>query len=286
MRRLSVVLAALILASCAPRPETVTPALWRVESPDGQRGWLFGTVHALDAPVDWRSQVVAQALDDAGTIMVEVARLDDAKAMTATFEDMATTPGQPPLSRRVSPALRDRLLETLARTGLKDRGFAQTETWAAALTLARAQSAGMDSANGIDAAIIRGADPDRIVQLEGLRGQLGLFDALPEREQRDLLDSVVRDGDAIQGEDGALVDAWKRGDMETIARETDRGLLADPELRAVLLTGRNRRWVHRIARAIDNGRAPFVAVGAAHMAGPEGLPALLAKRGFAVSRVQ
>ena len=41
---------ALAAAACKPAPQ-VTPAMWEVTGPNGQRAWLFGTIHALPDPV-------------------------------------------------------------------------------------------------------------------------------------------------------------------------------------------------------------------------------------------
>jgi len=53
-----------------------------------------------------------------------------------------------------------------------------------------------------------------------------------------------------------------------------------------LLTARNRAWLPKIEQLLQSHEDPFVAVGAGHMLGEEGLPALLAERGYTVRRIQ
>ncbi|MGE3692291.1 MAG: TraB/GumN family protein [Novosphingobium sp.] len=286
LRCLAGLLATLALAACAPTAEPAQPAFWRIDGPNGQHGWLLGTIHALPRPALWRSRPIDRALRETDAIVVEVGNLDDSGAMAREFASLAVSQDQPPLTQRVEPQYRQSLLALLKRGGLDDTGFARTDTWAAALTLARVGEGSLDSNHGIDRAIIRNAGGKPVVEIEGAHEQLSLFDSLPETEQRDLLELVVADAGSGEAIDGGLAQAWRKGDMATIERETRRGLLADPELRQALYTGRNQAWSGKIAAMLADGRHPFVAVGAAHMAGEEGLPALLASRGFKVTRLQ
>lgn len=274
-------LAALALAACRAAPPA-HPALWQIEGPHGEKAWLFGTVHALPERLEWRQGKVAEALRASDLLVLEVARIEEAPRV---FAALSQSPGLPPLRERTSPALRPALDRVLRESGFDPAALDGLETWAAALTIeqALASKAGIENENGIERELV--ATYRRPVdQLEGAPAQLSIFDRLAEEDQRVLLDSVLRE--SSRPDDTDVVRAWARGDMAPIEAETTRGFLADPDLRAALLTGRNRAWADRLGGMVRQGKHPFVAVGAGHMAGPEGLPALMAAQGWRVTRLQ
>jgi uncharacterized protein YbaP (TraB family) len=263
-------------------PQGANPALWRVEGPKGERAYLFGTIHALPHPAAWRTEKVTQALEASDRIMVEIADLKDQARLNAAFEAVAHTKGLPPLDARVEAGQRPALRAAMGKIGRDAGSFGDTETWAAALMLARGQNFG-DPAYGVDRQLLaqRGGLP--VVELEGAVGQFAVFDRLPEMAQRRLLaDSLAGEAD----DPAALAQGWRKGDMAMLDALTRQGMLADPILRAALYVGRNRTWSAAIVAAMARGERPFVAVGAAHMAGADGLPAMLAARGYRVTRIE
>jgi uncharacterized protein YbaP (TraB family) len=264
----------------ATSPVPVRPALWQVEGPQGQKGWLFGTIHALPRAVDWRRGPVEQAWQHADSVVVEIAALNDNAATAKAFEALAHTPALPPLDQRLPETMRPALAKALA--GRSPADFTDTESWAAALMLARDAASG-DPAHGIDRAILSDPHGKAVVELEGAMGQLSLFDHLPETAQRRLLAEAIS---AAPDDGSTLAKAWSEGNVDALAQETRRGMLADPVLRQALFVGRNQAWAAKIEVMLRAGRHPFVAVGAAHMAGEQGLPAMLAAQGYKVTRVQ
>ena len=241
----------------------------------------------LPRPVDWRTPVVGAALDQSDRLVVEIAALNDDNAGARIFATLAHGSPQPPLATKVTPALQAKLVQLMQRGGLQPAQFADVKTWAAALMLAQVAEAGGDARAkwGIDRALLRdNAKP--VTELEGTARQLGLFDSLPEVEQRALLAAVITDADHAGNDTRQLAEEWRNGDMAGIARATHEGMMAEPALRQMLYVRRNRAWVQVIAGELAAGVHPFVAVGAAHMAGDDGLPALLAARGFTVTRIE
>jgi hypothetical protein len=164
---------------------------------------------------------VAAALADSDELVVEVERLGDDAATARAFASLAHSPGQPPLdsgwNRRCA-----RRWPALARIGKRAQDFTDTETWAAALTLARAEAAG-DPANGMDRALLA-TTALPVAELEGATGQLGLFDACPKRPSAACWPPALP---------MMAPTRWRwpppgGGDIALIAQQTHTGILADP----------------------------------------------------------
>ena len=291
IRRLLAIAAAFALAACgggqrgAERPPP-SPALWEVTLANGQpAGWLFGTIHALPDETEWRNPAIERAIAKADMLVVEVADLENSGKVAATFTRMSHSDGLPPLSQRVAEPLRPALARLLKKGGYREADFQAIETWGAAIMLARL-SDDLKSTNGVDRALVADFRARPVDELEGVGAQFAMFDRLPEADQRDLLGAVVEEDTMSANDSARLAKLWLAGDMDAIAREGDTGLLADPELRKVLLIDRNRAWAERLDALYKAGKRPLVAVGAAHLAPPEGLPQLLAARGYKVARVR
>jgi uncharacterized protein YbaP (TraB family) len=60
-------------------------------------------------------------------------------------------------------------------------------------------------------------------------------------------------------------------------------MLLDPVHGDRLLADRNRRWAPRIERYLEHGGG-FVAVGLGHLLGERGLPTMLERAGYRVTR--
>lgn len=279
---------ALALSACAQQPPTARPALWLVEGPGGQKAWLFGTIHALSRPYDWKSEKIAAALGESDRLILEVADVGNDAAIAMIFAQLAEGGPHPPLAERVAQQDRDDLARELGADKIAAGSLDRYDTWAAALMISQAQARldRQDSGNGIDRAIA--ADYRRpIGEFEGAGVQLAIFDALPEAQQRALLRSVIEDDPAQrEAKVRALEQAWASGDLAELAKVSDAETFGDPLLRDALLVGRNRNWTIRLVTMLSSKARPFVAVGAAHLAGPDGLPAMLAAHGYRVTRLQ
>ena len=269
-------------AAAGPPPD---PLLYEIASADGTvEGWMLGTIHALPDGTRWRTAEIGRIIDTADFLVVEIGELKDRDEGPAIYFSLARSPGLPPLDTRLPAELRPQLAALLERGGMEPDDFRVEETWAAAITLARIDATG-DPANGVDRALIDDFDGRPVRELEGLRGQLSIFDRLPETAQAAMLAAVVRESEATRKDPARLQRAWLAGDAATIEQSAREGFLADPVLHEALLAGRNRRWAAQIGPMLEATPRPLIAVGTAHLVGPEGLVALLEATGYRVRRL-
>ena len=278
----------LLLLGLFATPALAHPALWVVKDADTTI-YLFGTVHLLPNDTAWHFPALDQALSDSRALYVEITD-DDQANMTALVMryglDMAH-----PLSTLLTPFDRDRL-ERAARLANVPGGVAALNVmrpWLAALTLTVAPltQAGLDPAAGVDkqlrAAMEKAGKPVRA--LETAEQQIRFLADMPQAMQLALLRSTLRDTDRASVELKALIDAWKDGDDKAIARlENDLMRREEPQLYQRLLVERNETWARQIAGMLQQPGTVFIAVGAAHLAGPDSVQAQLAKEGIATER--
>ena len=82
-----------------------------------------------------------------------------------------------------------------------------------------------------------------------------------------------------------MVRAWAAGDVDAIDRIVNAEMREGaPEMYQALIVQRNHDWVPQIQELLDGEGTVFVAVGAAHLSGENGVVELLRDSGIIVER--
>ena len=287
MRLLAMPLA-LLLAALLAVPAAAAPGLWVVRDGDTEIS-LFGTVHALPRGDPGLPPAVLAQLAAADTLVLETVLPEDRMALAPLFGAIGMRPGQKPLLQRVAKPTAARLAATVAHTGLSMTQLDRMATWLAALSISETALAtiGISSETGVETRLTSAARAagKPVIGLETPEQQLRFFDNLPEADQVLMLEATLDEVEGAQGEVDTLIALWRAGDVDAIARDFARDAKASPLLAKVLITDRNARWADWIAGVMNRPGKVFVAVGAGHLGGPQGLLELLKAKGLTVEKV-
>lgn len=295
------IVTATCLSACGNAGETVElntespgkPAIWKVTGTTKEQpgtAYLFGTIHTLPKGIQWQTALLEQIMSDSDELVIEVLGLEDASNSARIFSRLATSPNLPTVEARIEPALHDDLDRVLDKTNIPEMALNRMESWAAALSLASAQSShlGLSSAEGVERKLVTQftAANKPVVGLETIERQLGYFDKLPEADQRQMLTSVIEDAGTTKNAFEDLFNAWYHGDIVRLEKLTEGGILEKPEIRAKILVARNKDWDEQLHARLQKPGTSLVAVGAAHLVGPDAVQLMLEKRGYKVDKIQ
>ncbi|MDB5998604.1 MAG: hypothetical protein JWP52_303 [Rhizobacter sp.] len=263
--------------------------LWRIEK-DGRTSWLYGTMHIGQA--DWLAPGphVRQALAQVDTLALEVDLLDP--ATVAVF----TTPADPAAVARLITPERKRRLDAQASVACIPAGALGTMRpilQAATLSALASRADGLYGDFGSEtflSGLARGSHKT-VVALETAADQLMALTGDSEAEEGEQIDGTLAELESgrARSQSRVLANAWAHSDWATLdsylqwceCQQTP----SDQRLLKRLLDDRNPGLADGIARLHAQGHEVFGAVGALHMVGPLGLPALMAARGFKVTAV-
>ncbi|MBS0449008.1 MAG: TraB/GumN family protein [Proteobacteria bacterium] len=262
--------------------------LWRIDK-GGHRSYLYGTLHVGRPAWIYPGPHVLQAMRASDTVALEVDLLDP--EMQRAMHDGMTS--QPPLA--LPEPLKARLAAQIQAECLTPAAMAQLgpEMQVATLSLLVARRDGLDPAYAIDLALDgfgHGAGK-QVVSLETPALQLAVLQAPDPKQALEAVESGLDDLESGRAKPQLLhiASVWEGSDFDQLSHYASwcDCLKTDAERTAMrrLLDDRNPGLADAIDALHARGRSVFAAVGSLHMIGPQGLPELLARRGYTVERV-
>ena len=249
---------------------------WKLESPEGQVSYVFGTMHTDDNRVTAFSPAVLEALKHSDTFLMEVSENTDPGLFVLP---------QGNLAQYLSEEEFDKVRELADFHVMHLGATMQMKPWLLAVIfdLPKPQTPyAQDN-------LLRSKAEDlqkNVVGLESPQAHFGVMDSFSVDEQLVMLRAVLKRSQAQKEKDfERLLKAYQSGDADKVAGMDEqitggmlpKGLWA--RMRVKLLDERN---VVMAERSVDSARAGsvFIAVGAAHLAGKTGLIEAFRQAGF------
>ncbi|WP_275098786.1 TraB/GumN family protein [Sedimenticola hydrogenitrophicus] len=258
--------------------------LFQVERDGEPVGYLFGTMHSEDPRVLALPGPVERAFVESPRLLVEVNM--DGASLLASVAAMLLDDGRE-LRDILDPALYRETVATAARLGLPEAALRYYKPWALAIMLSLPPS---ETGLFLDLVLYRRALElnKEVAGLETIREQLDLFDSLSEEDQVLLLRDTLNNFEQLPTIFQVLLDRYLDRDLAGLV-EINQQLLggsAEPlveRFQARAVDERNRRMVERLEAPLARGGV-FVAVGALHLPGEQGILRLLERRGYRIVR--
>ena len=273
--------------------------MWVVRDADSTI-YITGTVHILRDSAEWMSPKLNSALEASSELRLELAEIADHASLIAGIRALLPEFGAydgPPISSLLTSIENATLASQLAAVSAPTDALKDIDThqpWFAAVLLGRDTFTGgaHKFANGIDNVLARWAVAHHVPVkgMESLRVQIALSSRSTFDDQLAALRYKLKPSPVQQKMNERVVDAafgaWLRGETnmtEAIVAFMRVGSASTGGTDA-LLKDRNEAWSGVIEDLLEGSGTTFIAVGAAHLVGPDSLQTRLKLRGITAER--
>lgn len=251
--------------------------LYKIESPDGEASYLFGTMHIVPDSAFCFPNKLKKVIKQSDKIVLEIGEMDMTKAQSLMRVKEGTcfdifTPEQKDSVLNWGAGLMNTTPEIFETAVKKQKPFILM------------QLGTQDLLNGDVKYIeeeVKNVDPEiPVTGLETIEQQISLFDSISPSDMAEMIMSYVRTGGEDKSAMAALIKAYMDKDLEQLAKliSAQEGEGFDS---ATLLTNRNKAWIPKIETLIAK-ESCFIAVGAGHLGGENGVIDLLKKEGYKI----
>ncbi len=278
-------------ADAPPRAELsqipADPALWTVHGPKGT-ATLFGSIHILPPNMQWRTARVDAAMKTADIFVFEIPMDDTTKAEVVYFiQKNGTLPPGTTLTSLLNDKARADYAAALALSHMPPENLENKRPWLAMLVLdvgyIMQQHLSPDA--GVDRQVYAAAQTlggKSFRAFETPEQQFRLF--MPKNQKLEIaeFDVALKEMRDDKESMGDLIDAWSHGDETKLDRLMRKSVAGHPDVEKALFEDRNRAWTAQSQKMLGEPHNYFITVGAGHLAGPRGVPALLRAKGYKV----
>lgn len=252
--------------------------LYKIESPNGKASYLFGTMHIIPDSAFYFPSKLQKVIKHSDKIVLEIGDMNMMKAQQLMMLKEGSC------FDIFTPEQKDSVLNWGAKTmNIAPELFEQAVSKSKPFVLMQlgAQDLMAGDVKYVEEEVKKVDKEIPVVGLETLEQQIGLFDSIPDEMMAEMIMSYVRGSENTEDLMTPMIRAYMDKDLEKlaalIAQEESTGGF-DSEL---LLTSRNKAWVPQIEQLISK-ESCFIAVGAGHLGGKNGVIDLLTKEGYKI----
>lgn len=260
--------------------------LWRIDGNNlSAPSYLFGTMHIIPQKDFHLGDHLKQIVSNSNLVIFEI-KIDLASQLVATKGAMLPSGKslQDILSVEDYSKLKAFLLDTIGISKFQFLTFQQMKPILVSQVFATESMGEQPASYELSFQKIAQENKISISGLETAMQQISFFDSIPMDDQIKMMmkgiDNYRSDVKVLDKMVLYYKNQWI--DSLLVIMEEDESDLMDYE--GLLLTNRNHVWIPKIEEFIANGKV-FIAVGAAHLPGPNGVIALLKEKGYTLTPV-
>lgn len=273
---------ALAVATVATGSNARSASVWKVTGPNGGTIYLGGSIHGLDS-TDYPLPAAYNRAFDASSALVIEEDLNVSRRAAEKFYKSGFYPKGDTLKNHVDPRTYEYVRRVFAQAKVPEAEIAKCKPWMLIMMLWSPSTNSL----GVEAFLMKRARMNQkpILGLESFREHAEVLSGMSDKQaELVLLETFIPQAPGTNLH-AKVLNAWRRGDVDAIARfsrEMDRDL---PSFGQRLVVERNRNWIPKIERYIRDRHTYFVVAGAAHIGGPNGVLALLRASGYRVEQL-
>lgn len=263
--------------------------MWLIEG-ESNRVYILGSVHLLRREDHPLPEALDAAYDDAEALIMELDMDDlDPALIQASTNRRGLIQDERTLRDYMGDALYEKAVAAANALDIPFDMLSKTEPWYAAITIEQLalMRIGFNPLYGIEMHMTMKATQDgkSIEGLETIDEQLAFLDELPVDAQNDLLMQTLSEGGEIETLMDDMIRAWREGDLAFMEENMLAEMAQSPQLYKSIVVDRNKHWVEKIEALLDEADDYLIIVGALHLVGSDGVPALLSRRGIEIGQM-